>query len=122
VFEVTSPRGQRAATSSQVGPTGVNAVSRIKGKVFSDLTLGEAVEGRVVSSSKQYRDFAYECLGWARTARSEQERNIFLQMAQTWLEAAALAEHREGVQSVPGIEAKETSGSDNSPGPISPRS
>ena len=28
-------------------------------------------------------------MGWAKTARSEQERQIFLQMAQTWLWAAA---------------------------------
>jgi len=48
------------------------------------------------ASSKQYREFADECLGWAKTARSERERQIFLQMAQTWLQAAGLAEQREG--------------------------
>jgi len=47
-------------------------------------------------SSKQYREFADECLGWAKTARSERERQIFLQMAQTWLQAGGLAEQREG--------------------------
>ena len=40
-------------------------------------------------SAKEYREFAEECMGWAKTARSEQERQIFLQMAQTWLWAAA---------------------------------
>ena len=52
--------------------------------------------GRViVSSSKQYREFADECLDWARTARSDRERRIFLQMAETWLQAADLADQRE---------------------------
>ncbi len=41
-------------------------------------------------SSKQFAD---ECL---ETARSERERPIFLRMAQTWLQAAGLAEQREG--------------------------
>jgi hypothetical protein len=53
-------------------------------------------------SSKQYREFADECLGWARTARSDRERRIFLQMAEAWLKAAALAEHRERRQAVAG--------------------
>jgi hypothetical protein len=43
---------------------------------------------RTVSSSKVFREYSEECLGWARTARSDRERGIFLQMAQTWLEAA----------------------------------
>lgn len=51
-------------------------------------------------SSKEYRQFADECLGWARTARSDRERRIFLQMTETWLEAAAQAEHRERRQAV----------------------
>jgi hypothetical protein len=29
---------------------------------------------------------------WAKTAKSDRERNIFLQMAQTWLTAAVHAE------------------------------
>jgi len=40
-------------------------------------------------SAKEYREFADERIGWAKTARSDQERQIFLQMAQTWLWAAA---------------------------------
>ncbi len=40
-------------------------------------------------SAKGYREFADECMGWAKTARSDQERQIFLQMARTWLWAAA---------------------------------
>jgi hypothetical protein len=45
-----------------------------------------------MSSAKEYREFARECMDWARTARSEQERAIFTQMAQTWVEAAARIE------------------------------
>jgi hypothetical protein len=48
-----------------------------------------------VSSSKECREFADECMGWAKTARSEREQRIFLQMAETWLRAAILAERRE---------------------------
>jgi hypothetical protein len=48
-----------------------------------------------VSSSKEYREYADECLGWARTARSDRERAIFLQMAQTWLEAVVRLEARQ---------------------------
>jgi hypothetical protein len=50
---------------------------------------------RIVSSSKEYRKYADECLGWARTARSDRERAIFLQMAQTWLEAIVRLEARQ---------------------------
>ena len=47
--------------------------------------------GRALSS-KEFRDFANECLDWARTAKSHNERDIFLQMAQIWLEAAVRSE------------------------------
>ena len=40
-------------------------------------------------SANEYREFADECMGWAKTARSNQERQIFTQMALTWLWAAA---------------------------------
>jgi hypothetical protein len=60
------------------------------------------LRGGVAVSAKQYREFADECLGWAKTARSDRERRIFLQMAETWLEAAALAEQREKRQAEAG--------------------
>jgi hypothetical protein len=50
-------------------------------------------EGCVLSSN-DFRDFANECLDWAKTAKSDSERDIFLQMAQTWLEAAMRSEYR----------------------------
>jgi len=48
-------------------------------------------------SAKEFREYADECFDWAKTAKSDKERNIFLQMAQTWLEAVARA---EGVSAV----------------------
>jgi len=51
------------------------------------------VSPRPVSSSlDQFREFADEAADWARTAQSDKERAIFLQMARTWLEAALALE------------------------------
>jgi hypothetical protein len=56
-------------------------------------TIGSALwRGRNMSSAEEYREFAEECLGWARTARSDWERRNFPQMAEAWLEAAARSE------------------------------
>jgi hypothetical protein len=40
----------------------------------------------------EFREFASECLDWAKSAKSDTERDIFLQMAQAWLEAATRSE------------------------------
>jgi hypothetical protein len=48
-------------------------------------------------SAKEFREYADECLGWAKTAKSDKERKIFLQMAQAWLEAAHLWEAKSPV-------------------------
>jgi hypothetical protein len=45
----------------------------------------------------KYRECADECLGWAKTAKSERERAIFLQMAVARQQAAAIAEGRSMV-------------------------
>jgi hypothetical protein len=42
-------------------------------------------------SAQDYLEYADECMEWAKTARSDRERGIFLQMAQTWMQAATLA-------------------------------
>jgi hypothetical protein len=47
-----------------------------------------------VASVKEYRENAEECLGWARTAKGDRERTIFLQMARTWMEAVERLESR----------------------------
>ena len=41
-----------------------------------------------MTTVKEYRHFAEECLSWARDARSEEERKAFLDMARTWTQAA----------------------------------
>jgi len=47
--------------------------------------------GCTVTPEKKYREFADECVGWAKTAKSDREREIFLQMAQAWAQAATTA-------------------------------
>ena len=42
-------------------------------------------------STEEYRKYADECADWAKTAKSQRERNIFLQMAQAWRQAATIA-------------------------------
>ena len=41
-----------------------------------------------MASSNEYRANAAECVGWAKSAKSAKERDIFLQMASAWLSAA----------------------------------
>jgi hypothetical protein len=43
---------------------------------------------------KDYREYASECLKWARTAKSHGEREAFLELAEAWLQAAALLSMR----------------------------
>jgi hypothetical protein len=43
-------------------------------------------------SAAKFREFAAEHLDWARTATSDKERETFQQMAEAWLEAAAIWE------------------------------
>jgi hypothetical protein len=47
-----------------------------------------------VTSANDCRSFGAECLAWAKTACSDEERQAFLQMARTWLYAAASLEGR----------------------------
>jgi hypothetical protein len=49
-------------------------------------------------TAKEFREYAEEHFGWAKTARSTRERQTFLQMAQAWLEAADLWEAVYGVE------------------------
>ena len=41
------------------------------------------------TTADEYERFARECIGWARTARTEAERKAFLDMARAWTLAAA---------------------------------
>ncbi len=40
-----------------------------------------------MSSAEEYRKYADECLGWAKAAKSDKEREAFLDMAKAWLAA-----------------------------------
>jgi hypothetical protein len=42
----------------------------------------------VMSTPEQFREFADECMAWARRAKSERERKQFLDMARVWMTAA----------------------------------
>ncbi|MFZ0423676.1 MAG: hypothetical protein WAL80_12440 [Xanthobacteraceae bacterium] len=41
-----------------------------------------------MTSAKEYREFAAECLLWATEVASEKDRQIFLDMARDWTLAA----------------------------------
>jgi hypothetical protein len=43
-------------------------------------------------SAPEFRAYAAEHLDWAKTAKSDRERQTFEQMAQAWLEAADMWE------------------------------
>jgi hypothetical protein len=39
-------------------------------------------------SPKEYHEFAQECLRWADETKSERHRQVLLDMAKTWMQAA----------------------------------
>jgi hypothetical protein len=47
----------------------------------------------MASSSKEFREFAEECLRRAAETKSERHRQILQEMAKTWMQAALEAEH-----------------------------
>ena len=40
------------------------------------------------SSPKEFREFAQECLRWADETKSERHRQVLLELAKTWMQAA----------------------------------
>ncbi|MGA7433074.1 MAG: hypothetical protein WBD33_03935 [Xanthobacteraceae bacterium] len=42
-------------------------------------------------SAEEYRQYADECFAWAKQAKTDSERDIFLKMAEDWLRAATLS-------------------------------
>jgi hypothetical protein len=48
-------------------------------------------------SSELYRQFMADCLRWAKAARSENDRESYLQLARTWHEAALHMERGLGL-------------------------
>ncbi len=53
-----------------------------------------------MASAQDYRDYADEHLEWARSAKSEQERMIFRQMALTWWNIARLTEEGRSLENL----------------------
>jgi hypothetical protein len=45
-----------------------------------------------MDTAKEYRDYADECVAWAKDAQSDTDRETFLKMARDWLRAATLVE------------------------------
>jgi hypothetical protein len=45
-------------------------------------------------AADEYREFAQEAMEWAKTAQSDKERAIFLEMVRTWTEAAVSLERK----------------------------
>jgi hypothetical protein len=47
-------------------------------------------------TSEEYRRMAEECFGWAPEAQTDEVRLCYVNLAQTWLEAAAWIEDASG--------------------------
>jgi hypothetical protein len=56
------------------------------------LTTTDAVvvpgERAMAASPKEFREFAQECLRWADETKSQRHRQVLLDMAATWMQAA----------------------------------
>jgi hypothetical protein len=44
------------------------------------------------TSPREFREYADKCIRWAGTAKTEHERDFFLKIARTWLDAALRVE------------------------------
>jgi len=49
-----------------------------------------------MTTAAEYREYATECTQWAVQAKTEEERRVFLAMAQQWVNAALMLEAIEG--------------------------
>jgi hypothetical protein len=46
----------------------------------------------MAASPKEFREFAHDCLRWADETKSERHRQVLLDMAKTWMQAASQLE------------------------------
>jgi hypothetical protein len=51
-----------------------------------------------MATEDEYRQFAEECMQWARAAESDAERKAFLDMARSWTQAASALTNGVGVR------------------------
>jgi hypothetical protein len=58
-----------------------------------------------MESAKQFQEYAEECISWAKSAETDQERETFLQMARTWMEAEMLVTERQQPRKARGTNA-----------------
>ena len=42
----------------------------------------------MAATPQEFRDFAQECLRWAGETKSDRHRQVLLEMARTWIQAA----------------------------------
>jgi hypothetical protein len=59
-----------------------------------------------MDTATEYRHYADDCVAWAKTAITEEERDVFLKMAQDWLRAAAIMETSSSEAASPGVAPK----------------
>jgi hypothetical protein len=48
---------------------------------------------------QEYRRMAEECFGWAREAQTDEVRQCYLNLAQTWVDAASWIDRASGQRS-----------------------
>ena len=51
----------------------------------------------MAASPNEFREFAQECLRWAGDTKSQRHRQVLLEMARTWLQAALELESSLGL-------------------------
>ena len=51
----------------------------------------------MAASPKEFREFAQECMRWAGDTKSQRHRQVLLEMARTWLQAALELESSLGL-------------------------
>ena len=51
-----------------------------------------------MNTAKQYQEYADECLASAKDALNEEERELYVRMAQDWLRAATLLSEQDREQ------------------------
>jgi hypothetical protein len=44
-----------------------------------------------MESAQEFEELAHQCIDWAKNAHTETERDAFLAMAKTWIQAALVA-------------------------------
>jgi hypothetical protein len=54
-----------------------------------------------MSKADQFRQYAEEAMSWARRAKTEKEKQAYIDLASTWTQAAVQSDHIFGVADCP---------------------